>query len=50
MGPLGSCPAGWFARAGLRWCGGWRRKNLRGSYDQAQIKEGRDPLSFTENQ
>src|SRR5258705_500846 len=23
------------ARAGLRWCGGWRRVNLRGSHDQA---------------
>ena len=22
---LRSCPAGRFARAGLRWCGGWRR-------------------------
>src|SRR6266403_2942193 len=26
------------ARAGLRWCGGWRRMNLRGSHDQAQTK------------
>jgi len=23
------------ARAGLRWCGGWRRVNLRGFHDQA---------------
>src|ERR1700704_5959367 len=25
MRASGSCPAGGFARAGLRWCGGWRR-------------------------
>src|SRR6266403_6010116 len=34
------------ARAGLRWCGGWRRMNLRGSHDQAQNQaEGCDPLN-----
>jgi Protein of unknown function (DUF3489) len=32
----GSCPAGSFAQAGLRWCGGWRRINFRGSHDQAK--------------
>src|SRR5882672_6087535 len=42
----GSCPAGWLARAGLRWCGGWRRMNFRGSHDQAQNQaEGCDPLN-----
>lgn len=24
--------------AGLGWCGGWRRANLRGSHDQGKIK------------
>src|SRR5258705_12577899 len=34
------------ARAGLRWCGGWRRMNLRGFHDQAQNQaEGCDPLN-----
>ena len=42
----GSCPAGRFARAGLRWCGGWRRINLGESRDKAQIQaEGGDPLN-----
>src|SRR5258705_2632706 len=34
-----------FAQAGLRWCGGWRRVNFRGSHDQAQNQaEGCDAL------
>ena len=42
----GSGPVGCFARAGLRWCGGWRRINLGGSHDQTQIQaEGCDPLN-----
>src|SRR5258707_13891745 len=33
-------------RAGLRWCGGWRRMNLRGSHDQAQNQaEDFDPVN-----
>src|ERR1700722_5419533 len=37
MRALGSAlPA--ICRAGLRWCGGWRRINLRGFHDQAQIQ------------
>jgi len=36
--PIGSRPAGWFCSAGLRWCGGWRRTNLRGSHDQPKSK------------
>jgi len=32
---------------GLRWCGGWRRTNLRGSHDQTQIEaKGCGPLHF----
>jgi len=42
----GSGPAWCFTRAGLRWCGGWRRSNLRGSHDQVQIEaKGRAPLT-----
>ena len=41
-------PAGCFAQAGLRWCGGWRRMNLGGSHDQAQIQCG--PLSRPKGQ
>ena len=39
-------PCRTFAQAGLRWCGGWRRANLRGSHDQGQIPtKGLVPLS-----
>src|SRR5258705_3055590 len=34
------------SRAGLRWCGGWRRMHLRGSHDQAQNQAVRcEPLN-----
>ena len=47
----GSSPAGRFARAGLRWCGGWRRANLGGSHDQAQIQaKGCDPPNNSKDQ
>jgi hypothetical protein len=44
-GGFGILPRRTFAQAGLRWCGGWRRANLRGSHDQGQIQiEGHVPL------
>jgi Protein of unknown function (DUF3489) len=44
--PPGSCPAGCFIRAGLGWCGGWRRANFRGSHDQTQIQaKGHGPIN-----
>src|SRR5260370_37887947 len=47
----GSGPAGCFAQAGLRWCGGWRRMNLGGSHDQAQIQaKGCGPLTRPKGQ
>jgi hypothetical protein len=40
-----------FVQAGLRWCGGWRRANFRGSHDQVQIEdEGCYPISRTKDQ
>ena len=39
-------PCRTFAQAGLRWCGGWRRANLRGSHDKAEIpSKGPVPLN-----
>jgi Protein of unknown function (DUF3489) len=35
---FGVCPAGWLAWAGLRWCGGWRRKNLEGPMTERKTK------------
>src|SRR5258708_1600084 len=35
---FGSCPAGGFARAGLRWCGGWRRITSEDPHDEIQTK------------
>src|SRR5258708_32009729 len=47
----GPASPGDFARAGLRWCGGWRRMNLGGSHDQTQIYgQGRHALGFTKVQ
>ena len=43
--PKGIMPCRVVCSAGLRWCGGWRRTNLRGSHDQAQNQaESCDPL------
>jgi hypothetical protein len=36
--PQGITPCRVVCSAGLRWCGGWRRTNLRGSHDQTQIE------------
>jgi len=49
--PQGIAPCRVVCSAGLRWCGGWRRTNLRGSYDQTQIEaKGCGPLHFTIHQ
>ena len=36
--PQGIAPCRVVCSAGLRWCGGWRRANLRGFHDQTQIE------------
>jgi hypothetical protein len=36
--PQGITPCRVVCSAGLRWCGGWRRTNLRGFHDQTQIE------------
>src|SRR6202165_1860315 len=38
MRASGSCPAGGFARAGLRWCGGWRRITSEDSMTKSKSK------------
>ena len=46
--PLGIAPCRVVRSVGLRWCGGWRRTNLRGFNDQTQIEaKGRGPPHFT---
>jgi hypothetical protein len=46
--PQGITPCRVVCSAGLRWCGGWRRTNLRGFHDQTQIEaKGCGPLNFT---
>jgi hypothetical protein len=50
-GVIIALPCRAICRAGLRWCDGWRRANLRGSHDQSQIQaEGCDPLSSSKDQ
>ncbi len=36
--PQGIAPCRVVCSAGLRWCGGWRRTNLRGFHDETQIE------------
>ena len=40
---FGVCPAGWLAWAGLRWCGGWRRKNLEDPMTERKTKPKATP-------
>jgi hypothetical protein len=51
QGAQGITPCPVVCSAGLRWCGGWRRTNLRGFHEQTQIEaKGRGPLDFTIHQ
>src|SRR6266404_5793897 len=47
MRASGSCPAGGFAWAGLRWCGGWRRITSEDPMTKSKSKASRSAARTT---